>query len=95
MEHLEKYRTLWTMKPPEEWPHHFTHTQEGIAENWYVDQELRRGTAEWTTLQKKFVVTFSFEHENPNMDLSLKKIRGVIFIQEIEVELITEYQQQN
>jgi len=31
-------------------------------------------------LKKKFVVTFSFEHENPNMDLSLKKIRGVIFI---------------
>jgi hypothetical protein len=95
VEHLEKCRTLWMMTPPEEWPHHFIHTLEGIPENWYVDQELRRGTAEWTTLQKKFVVTFSFEHENPNMDLALKQIRGVIFIQEPEVELITEYQQQN
>jgi hypothetical protein len=40
-------------------------------------------------MQKNFVVTFSFEHENPNMDLALKHIRGVIFIQELEVELIT------
>jgi hypothetical protein len=29
------------------------------------------------------------------MDSTLKHIRGVIFIQELEVELITEYQQQN
>jgi hypothetical protein len=37
----------------------------------------------------------SFEHENPNIDTTLKKIRGVIFIKEPEVELITEEQQQN
>jgi hypothetical protein len=60
------------MTPPEEWPHHFIHTLEGIPTNWYVDQELHRGTAEWTTLQQNFIVTFSFEHENPNMDLALK-----------------------
>jgi hypothetical protein len=41
------------------------------------------------------VVTFSFEHENPNMHLSLKKIRGEIFLQEPKVELIIEYQQHN
>jgi hypothetical protein len=29
-EHLEKCRTLWKMTPPEEWPHHFIHTLEGI-----------------------------------------------------------------
>jgi hypothetical protein len=46
-------------------------------------------------LQHNFIVTFSFEHENPNIDSTLKQIRGVIFIQEPEVELITEYQQQN
>ena len=28
------------------------------------------------------IVTFSFEHENPNMDSTLKQIRGVIFIDE-------------
>jgi hypothetical protein len=78
-----------------EWPRHFIHTLEGIPTNWYVDQELSRGTAEWTTLQQNFIVTVSFEHENPNMDLSLKQIRGVIFVDKQEVEIITEYQQQN
>jgi hypothetical protein len=34
-------------------------------------------------------------NENPNMDSSLKQIRGLIFIKEPKVELITEYQQQN
>jgi hypothetical protein len=82
------------MTPPEEWPHHFIHTLEGILENRYVDQELHRGTAEWTTLQKKIIVTFSFEHENPKIDSTLKKIRGLIFIDEPEVELMIEYQQQ-
>jgi hypothetical protein len=43
----------------------------------------------------KFTVTFSFEHENPNIDTTIKQIRGVIFIKEPEVELITEEQQHN
>ena len=34
----------------------------------------------WTIIQQNFTVTFSFEHENPNIDATLKKIRGVIFI---------------
>jgi hypothetical protein len=88
-------RKLWKMTPPKEWYHHFIHTLEGIPTNLYVDQELRRGTTEWTKLQHNFIVTFSFKHENPNMDSKLKQIRGVIFIQEPEVELITEYQQHN
>jgi hypothetical protein len=41
-EHLEKCRALWRMTPLEEWPHHFIHTLEGIPENWYIDQEMRR-----------------------------------------------------
>ena len=77
------------MTPLKEWPHHFIHTLEGIPANRYVDQELRRATAEWTTLQQNFIVTFSFEHENPNMELALKQIRRVIFVDEPEVELIT------
>jgi hypothetical protein len=80
------------MTPPEEWPNHFIHTLEGILENWYVDQELRRSTVEWKALQQNFIVTFSFEHENPKIDSSLKQIKGVIFIEEPEVELMIEYQ---
>jgi hypothetical protein len=36
-----------------------------------------------------------FEHENPNIDSTLKQIRGVIFIKEPKVELMIEDQQQN
>jgi hypothetical protein len=56
---------------------------------------LHRGNAIWTTLQQNFTVTFSFEHENPNIDATLKKIRGVIFIKEPEVDLIKKEQQRN
>jgi hypothetical protein len=48
-----------------------------------------------TILQKNFPVTFLFEHENPNIYASLKKIRGLIFIKEPEFKLITKQQQQN
>ena len=82
------------MTPPEEWPHHFIHTLEGIPTNWYIDHELRKGTTTWTTLQQNFRVTFSFEHENPNIDAALKQIR-VIFIKEMEIEFFKEEQQQN
>jgi hypothetical protein len=83
------------MNPPEEWPHHFVHALEGILTNWYAEKELHRGTMTWTVLQHNFAVTFSFEHENPNIDATLKQIRGVIFIKEPEVELMKEEQQQN
>jgi hypothetical protein len=95
VEHWEECITLWKMKPPEEWPHHFIHTLEGIPMKWYTNQELHKGTTTWTTLQQNFTVTFSFEHQNPNIDIALKQIRGVTFIKEPEVELITEKQQRN
>jgi hypothetical protein len=81
------------MTPPEEWSHHFIHTLEGIPGNWYTNQEMRKGTKTWVTLQQKFTITFSFNHENPNMDVTLKRIRNVIFIEEPTVETITEVQQ--
>jgi hypothetical protein len=56
---------------------------------------MRRGTTEWIALKQNFVVTFSFKHENPDIDSALKQIKGVIFIDEPKVELMTEYQQQN
>jgi hypothetical protein len=80
VEHLEKCRMLWKMTPPKEWPHYFIDTLEGIPVNWYTDRELCKGTMTWTTLQHNFSITFAFEHENPNIDASLKQIRGVIFI---------------
>jgi hypothetical protein len=86
---------LWKMTPPEEWPHHFIHTLEGIPANWYTDQELWKGTTTWQILQQNFTVTFSFKHENPNIDVAFKWIRGVIFIKEPEIETITEEQQWN
>jgi hypothetical protein len=49
----------------------------------------------WKTLQPNFTITFSFGHDNPNIDAKLKKIRGVIFIKELEVKLMTEDHQQN
>jgi hypothetical protein len=56
---------------------------------------MHKGTTEWTTLQQNFAVTFSFEHENPKIDLALKKIREMIFIDEPDLEIMKEYQQRN
>jgi hypothetical protein len=70
--HLEECKTLWKMMPLEEWSHHFIHTLEGISTNWYMDQEMRKETKTWVPLQHNFTVTFSFEHENPNMNMALK-----------------------
>ena len=56
---------------------------------------MRRGTTKWTLSRHNFTVTFSFEHESPNIDATLKQIRGVIFIKDPEFELITKEQQQN
>jgi hypothetical protein len=95
VEHLEKCKAQWRMTPPEEWTHNFIHTLKGIRRNWYIDQNMHRGTTEWTSLQQNFVVAFSFEHENPNIDSALKLIQGMIFINELEVEIMIEHQQQN
>jgi hypothetical protein len=56
---------------------------------------LHKGTTTWRTLQQYFTITFSFEHENPNIDATLKRIRGVIFIKEPEIEFIREEKQRN
>jgi hypothetical protein len=53
------------------------------------------GTASWTVLQQNFRVTFSFEHENPNIDATLKQIRGMVFIKQPKFKLITKEQQWN
>jgi hypothetical protein len=83
------------LTPLEEWNHHFIHTLEGILGKWYIYQEMHKGTTEWTRLQHNFVVTFSFEHENPNIYSVLKMIRGMIFVDEPEVEIMKKYQHRN
>jgi len=63
--------------------------------NLYMDQEMHKGNKTWVTLQQNFTVTFSFDHENPKIDSALKRIRNIIFIEELEVEAITEVHQWN
>jgi hypothetical protein len=56
---------------------------------------MHKGTGEWIDLHQNFVVTFSFEHENPNRDSMPKMVQGMIFRNEPEVKIMTEYQQKN
>jgi hypothetical protein len=51
-EHVDKCIVQWRLVPPEEWPHHFIHTLEGIPKNWYTEQEQHRETANWEEIQQ-------------------------------------------
>jgi hypothetical protein len=44
-------------------------------------------------MQQNFVITFSFEYEIPEIDTTLKVIRGKIF-QEPKFEIVITYQSQ-
>jgi hypothetical protein len=55
--------------------------------------EQCRETANWEEMQQNFVITFSFEHESPEIDTTLKVVRDKIF-EEPEVEIVTTYQNQ-
>jgi hypothetical protein len=74
--------------PPREWTHYFIHTLEGIPSNWYKEKELRRETVSWGAVQQNFIKTFSFESENPWVDLALQRIKMNIF-EEYEVDTMT------
>jgi hypothetical protein len=52
--------------------------------------ELCREIANWEELQQNFVITFSFEHENPEIDTSLKLVKERIF-EEPEFESVTTF----
>jgi hypothetical protein len=41
--------------------------------------EQHRETANWEEMQQNFVITFSFEHENPEIDTTLKVVKDRIF----------------
>jgi hypothetical protein len=89
-EYIEWCMVQWRLVPPEEWPHHFIHTQEGIPRNWYTELERCRGTASWEEMKHNFFITFSFEHENHMVDTTLKVVRDRIF-EELEFEFVTTY----
>jgi hypothetical protein len=78
-EHVDKCIIKWILVPPEEWPHHFIHTLEGIPRNWYTELEQHGETANWEEMQLNFVVTFSFEHESQEIHIEMKVVRYGIF----------------
>ena len=78
-ENVDNCMVQWRLVPPEELPHHFIHTLEDIPRNWYTEQEQLRETANWEEIQHNFVVTFSFEHESPEIDRTLNVVRDKIF----------------
>jgi hypothetical protein len=55
--------------------------------------EQRRETANWEEMKKKFVITFAFEHETPEIDKTLNLVRDMIF-EEPKVDIVTAYQNQ-
>jgi hypothetical protein len=60
----------------------------GIPSNWCKEQELRRETVSWGAIQHNFIKSFSFESENPWMDLALQRIKMKIF-EEYGVDTVT------
>ena len=59
--------------------HYFIHTLEGIPSNWYKEHELCGEIVSWGAVKQKIIKTFSFESENPWVDLALQRIKGKIF----------------
>lgn len=45
---------------------------------WYLEMELRHGTAEWDVLKEGFLLTFSFEDGSTSIDEALQEIKVVV-----------------
>jgi hypothetical protein len=65
MDHVTQCIMTWNKLPRQEWTHFFVHTLETISNNWYLELEVRRETADWEELTQNFKVTFSFESNVP------------------------------
>ena len=59
-DYLSCWMKEWGEEPQPEWDHIFCHTLDTIPMNWYLETELRHGTAEWDVLKERFMLTFSF-----------------------------------
>lgn len=46
--------------------------------NWYLETELRHGTAKWDFLKEGFLLTFSFEDGFVSIDEVLQEIKALI-----------------
>jgi hypothetical protein len=90
-EHMYRCIIQWRLVLPKECPYHFIHTLEGISRNWYTEMEQRKETTNWDDMQQKFLITFAFEHENLEIDTTLKVVREIIF-EEPKVEIVAAYQ---
>jgi hypothetical protein len=77
--HVTKFIMQWRVVPRQEWTHLFLYTLETIPKNQYIELEVHRGTRYWEELTKNFKVTFSFESNNPLIDLQLQVLRNNFF----------------
>ena len=47
--------------------------------NWYLEMDLRHGTAEWDILREGLFMTFSFEDGFESIDEALQEVKAEIF----------------
>jgi hypothetical protein len=90
-EHVDRYMVQWILLPPEKCPHHFIHILNGIQNYCYREHEQCKETANWEEMQHNFLITFSFEHEIPEIETTPKVVRDRIF-EEKNFEIIPTYQ---
>lgn len=57
----------------------FISTLDTIPRNWYIELELRRGTKTCGEMVNHFIGTFSFEDENPTIDIALQVVKENIW----------------
>jgi hypothetical protein len=55
--------------------------------------EQHRETTNWEEKKQNFVITFTFDHENLEIDTTVRSVRDRIF-EEPEVEILIAYQNQ-
>lgn len=80
------------MEPQLKWVHLFCHTLDIIPMNWYLETELRHGTAKWDILREGFLMTFSFEDGFESIDEALQEVKAMIFrIPQDPLELVQPY----
>jgi hypothetical protein len=66
---------------------------EGIPRNWYTELEQFRETTSWEEMKKNFVITFAFEHDNLEIDTTLKLVSDRTF-EEPELDIVIAYKNQ-
>jgi len=86
--HMERCMTLWRLVPEIEWSHIFIHTLDTTLKNWYLELEMHKDTTIWEELTQRFEISFTFEHESPSIDTTLKEIQTKIFLEVEMMEIV-------